>query len=122
MTIDKKRNPDPEPAIAIVAELPADLFSDPSLDQPQPPGSPTLPDIRTFIVRSVDPTQADGRLKERIVEAHTFEFGEDGLAAFIMCFLLPDGSVVHTPRHIFNRMAWEEIEEIRADFPTLVKH
>lgn len=102
----KKRNPDPEPkqqGLMKTGEL-----VDPQSERQQ------LPPIRSFILTQYD--AQTGEKTQRTIYAHGFDFGEDRVIAFITFFFLPNGKMVSTPRYTFNGDAWEEIEEVRADF------
>lgn len=105
MPFGKKRNPDPEPKQQGLMKQ-AELVGPSERQQ--------LPDIRTFILTQYD--AETGARKQRTIYAHGFDFGEDGVIAFITFFYLPNGAKVSTPRYTFNGSAWEEIEEVRADF------
>jgi hypothetical protein len=95
-----------------------------SSNEPEQPTIPReLPSLRTFIVRTFDPSTGD--YLERQVDAHGLAIDESRMITFIVFFWAdPETqvSMVQTSKLVLNSDAWLEVEELNLNFPTLATH
>ena len=95
-----------------VAEDSEQSFTPELLDQRRP-----VPPMRTFIVRQF--YTDTGEIRERVITAHGFEFGESGMLAFTVFFYTNIGGEMKMVQAVKLAMAsgtWLEVEEANLDF------
>jgi hypothetical protein len=102
----KKKNPEPESAKQTDETAVA------------PPEPPKIPPLRTFVVRSFD----GFNMNERIVTAHGLGIDDSRMVSFVVFFIDILGRPTQAQKLVLNAEAWDEVEEINAEFPVMEKH
>lgn len=82
------------------------------------PPAPRVPPLRTFVILACD---EKGEWGYETIYAQYFDLGDGGMVAFIVQFL-QGGTLVQTPKIVFNGHAWRTVEEINTAFPEMVTH
>lgn len=88
-------------------------INDPNLLDPNASPKDEIPPLRTFKVRIYDATE---RLKELVIQAHTFSFTPTGALHFEEFAHFPglqtDQRPIFLTRRAFNASTWYDIEEV----------
>lgn len=98
-----------------------------------PPSPPVIPAMRTFVIRKQgwswnekfsvwEETDANSADRLRGVDAHGLGVDESRMASFVVFFYDELGQPTRASKLVLNADEWSEIEEINANFPTMVKH
>lgn len=87
-------------------------INDPTLLNPNAPPQEEIPPLRTFKVRIYD---APERLKELVVQSHTFSFTPNGGIQFEEFAKMPGMEherAIFLTRRAFNADTWYDVEEV----------